>query len=325
MQHERTTEHTTRAERETMGRLAQLISRFADVMPLQPAYTFADRVGDLAYHLLPHYRQNVLHNVATAFDLSLDSPDVERIARQIFRTSARNFLDLLRVPSLSDAEIIRSIWVDPAQWATVESLQQQGRGAVVVTAHLGAFDYVGQLLAARRLPFVALTARTVPHLVDAAVLQLRSSRGLRLERVSPVGLRRAIQALRRGEFVGMVADHDFSGRGELVPFFGKATILPLGPVRLARAVNAPILAAFARRLARGYQLIIEPPFYVEQTADAQRDLRRALLRIATVLEASIRQTPGQWVTFQRVWPEQRPQFMPMPFALGEAERFAHYY
>lgn len=296
-------------------RLAWLVSQVARLVPLPLAYWLADRCGDLAYLLLKTYRRNVQHNVALALGPGADAQEVRHVARRVFRNSARNFIDLLRVPHLSPDELIRSIQVCPESWAEFERLAASGQGAVIVTAHLGAFDYVGQLLSARGYRFTSLTTRTVPELLDAAVNYLRTSRGLRIERATPGGIRRVILALRRGELVGFAADRDFFQNGWPVIFFGKETTLPPGPVRLARSAGVPILAAFTRRLKRGYQLLIEPPFYIERTDDTARDLRSGLQRLVELFERHIREAPDQWVIFQRVWPE-RPVPVLRVFPVG---------
>ena len=71
-------------------------------------------------------------------------------------------------------------------------------------------------------------------------------------------------------------------------------------------MGAPIVLVFTRRLSNGYVLSVEEPFTVERTGDEQRDLVNATSRIVEVFERQIRENPEQWVMFQRVWPETRP-------------------
>jgi lauroyl/myristoyl acyltransferase len=178
---------------------------------------------------------------------------------------------------------------------------------VLVTAHYGAFDYVGQILWLKGYSLTLLTARTVPEFIDAAVSFLRGSRGARLEPATPGGIRRIISALKRGELIGLVADRDFFQNGKPVTFFGKRTTLPPGPVRIARDTGAPILPAFARREGDGYLLDTDEPFIVPKTNDVDADIQKGLERIVAVFERYLRAAPEQWVMFQRVWTEGPPQ------------------
>jgi KDO2-lipid IV(A) lauroyltransferase len=50
-------------------------------------------------------------------------------------------------------------------------------------------------------------------------------------------------------------------------------------------------------------LVIREPIMVPKTADRDADIVVGLKQVAEVLEQAIRESPGQWVLFQRVWPD----------------------
>lgn len=287
-------------------RLAWLLGWFWRLLPRAVDYWLADRAGDAVYWLVPAYRRNVTANLSRVLGPDADPDHLAWLTRQVFRTSARNFCDLLLVPSISMEQFRASITVTGAGWQRLDNALDAGRGVVMITAHLGAFDSVGQILAANGYPVTVLISRTVPEFIDIAVTHLRACRGLRLESANTVGIRRIINRLRQGEVAAFVADRDFVQRGWPVRFFGEPTTLPIGPVRLARSSGAPILPIFARRLSNGYQLDIGEPFYVPRTDDIEADLRAGLAHVVDVFERRIRRAPEQWVMFQRVWPDAPP-------------------
>jgi lauroyl/myristoyl acyltransferase len=286
---------------------AWLLSRCCCLLPKSVGYWIADRCGDLVSSLFPTYRRNVGSNIATVLGSDGMPDQVHRLTRQVFRTSGRNFLDLLHVPHYSSGSLRASVSVSEESWGRLDQVIHAGQGGIIVTAHFGAFDYVGQIFWANGYPLTMLAARTVPEFIYTGVNHLRTSRGARLEEVTPGGVRRVMMALKRGELIGILADRDFYQNGLPVTFFGRETTLPIGPVRMARDTSAPILAVFAKRLKHRYQLVIEPPFHVDKTGDAERDIRNALQRIASIFERTIREAPEQWVMFQRVWPERPAQ------------------
>lgn len=286
---------------------AWLLSQCARVLPSRLAYWIADRCGDIVYMLFPTYRRNVGSNITQVLGAGASREQIQRTARRVFRNSARNFFDLLQVPHTSAEMLRRSVDVSEESWRRLDQVVDGGQGGIIVTAHFGAFDYVGQIFWANGYPLTSLVTRTVPEFIYTGVSYLRESRGARLEQVTPGGLRRVMTALRRGELVGILADRDFFQNGWPVTFFGKETTLPPGPVRMARDTGAPIVASFNRRLKHGHQLVLTQPFHVEKTRDADRDIRNALQRLATMFERAIRESPDQWVIFQRVWPERPAQ------------------
>jgi KDO2-lipid IV(A) lauroyltransferase len=286
---------------------AWLLSQWVQVVPERLAYWIADRCGDIVYVLFPTYRRNVGSNIVQVLGAGASHEQVGRTVRWVFRNAARNFVDLLQVPHVSVERLRASVDVSEESWRQLDQVVAAGRGGIIVTAHFGAFDYVGQIFWANGYPLTSLVTRTVPEFIYTGVTYLRESRGTRLEQVTPGGLRRVLAALKRGELVGILADRDFFQNGWPVTFFGKETTLPPGPVRIARDTGAPIVASFNRRLKHGHQLVVTPPFHVERTRDADRDIHNALQRLAAMFERAIRETPDQWVIFQRVWPERPAQ------------------
>lgn len=284
--------------------LAWIIGQCLRVIPRELAYRLSDLAGNIFYYLFPTYRANVRSNMSYVLGPSASAAEIDRVTREVFRTSARNFYDLLKVPHLSAADLRAEVRVSYQSWEHLDSALAEGKGAVILTAHLGAFDYVGQILSFNGYDMTALTTRTVPEFIATAVDHLRASRGLQLEQATPGGVRRAMLTLRRGGVVGLVADRDFFQSGLPTVFFGGETTLPPGPIRMARQTGAPIVPGFARRLRRGCELVLGTPFKVARTNDPERDVAEALARIVQIYEEQISQAPGQWVMFQRGWPEE---------------------
>lgn len=285
-------------------RLAWLLGYLLHWLPRSWAYWLADRAGGVVYRLFPTYRGNVRANLAPVLGRTTADDELDRVVRRVFQTSARNFVDLLGMPFVPAHQLRERVHAAPSVWAELDGVLASGRGAILATAHLGAFDIVAQVLAISGYAVTALTARTVPEFIHVAVNYLRSCRGLTLEPATPGGVRRAIRALERGEVVGIAADRDFFHSGLPVAFFGRQTTLPPGPVRIARQAQVPLIPAFAVRRADGYELRFDAPIHVPRTEDAEADLRVGLERLAAVFERYISQNADQWVMFQRVWPMQ---------------------
>lgn len=295
--------------------IAKILSQLTRILPLPLAYFLADRSSDLTYLLFRTYRRNVTENVVRVVGSDKSAKEIRAIVRKTFRYSGRNFYDLLRVPQISSDELARLVTFSDESKRHLDNVLEQRRGGLVVTAHFGAFDFVGQILWENGYELTSLTTRTVPEFLYAVVTYLRATRGLALEEATPGGVRRVLIKLKRGGLVGLLSDRDFFQNGLPVTFFGHQTTLPSGAVRLARETGAPIVPLFAERLERGYRLTVEPPFHIHRTDDPRADMIGGLQQIVTRYEHYIKSAPEQWVMFQRVWAEE-PQQVLRVFPVG---------
>lgn len=284
---------------------AQALAWTVGLLPWVLRSWVGDRIGDVWRVFAPTYRANVRDNLRQALGDEPTEPELDALVRGVFRINGRNFTDLFRMPHWSAADFDRMVRIDQG-WGVFEDAIGRGKGVVLVTAHLGAFDVVGHAIGARGYPLTALTGRTTTRFIFDAVNHLRRGHNVRTTEATPGGVRDIIRALRRGEVAGFLADYDFFRNGLPVTFFGRETTLPPGPIRIARDSGAQVVGAFARRTGEGYALSFAGPLDIARTRDLDADLATGMARLVDMLEKAIGSMPDQWVILQRVWPDAPP-------------------
>jgi len=222
----------------------------------------------------------------------------EALVGAVFSHFAMCFADLLttnRHDGLGRllAEVQGQQWMDAAVAG--------GRGAVMLTAHVGNWELGGRILA-RRVP-------RPTHVVMAREVDVGLERFLRsgpspyrfVVDPEPGAVLNLVGALRRGEFVAMQGDRAV-GRGDAwVPFLGRAAVFPLGPFVLARGARVPVVPVFCTlRPDRRYDLTIGEPIHVERGSETA-----ALARWVAALESVVRRHPEQWFNFFDLWGDVR--------------------
>lgn len=283
-------------------RIADVVSRAAAVLPDWLRNGIADRVGDIWIRLTPVYRANVVANLGQVLGPETPRAELERKARHIFRTSARNFLELLRLHHLSADDLARIVPMTDRDLAIFSGARERGQGVVLVSAHVGAFDVIGRAVAARGVPMTVITGRTTSRFLFDAITHLRHGPNITPVEPTPAGVRRVIQALRRGEIAAFVADYDFFQNGVPVTFFGRPTTLPPGAIRIARDTGSLVVPIFPWRSGDGHRVTFGEPFVVPKTNDIEADLAAGMALMKSRLEEGIGAIPEQWVLFQRAWP-----------------------
>ena len=252
--------------------LADLASRLIAWLPDRLRDGIADRIGDVWIRLTPVYRANVIANLGQVMGPATSRLTLEAMANQVFRTSARNFGELLRLRHLTPEKLSALLPISIEDLAVFSEARQRGQGIIIATAHMGAFDLIGHAIAAQGVPLTVITGRTTSRFLFDAVTHLRQTHNVTMVEPTPGGVRKVIRALRRGEIAGFLVDYDFFQNGMPVTFFGRETTLPPGPIRIARDTGALVVPIFPRRGRHGHELTLGEPFEVPKTADVDADL-----------------------------------------------------
>ena len=267
----------------------------AGALPRPARLALARSLARRAAGWFPTECARVRENVARVRP-DLDGAARERLVGEVFRHFAICFADLISTNRL-EARPERLLTRVEGDEHLLRVLAD-GRGLVLVTAHLGNWELGGRLIAAR--------LRRPTHVVVAAEADPGVERFLRggespirfVRRGDPRAMVPLVGALRRGEVVALQGDRALGTRGDVtVDFFGAPAAFPLGPFVLARAAGVPLVPAFCLLDAdHRYTVVVEESIRVAAGEEIE-----ALGRWARVLEAAVRRAPEQWFNFFDVW------------------------
>ncbi len=185
-------------------------------------------------------------------------------------------------------------------------LHATGRGAVIVSAHLGSFDALR--LYSVQADVVVNVVMYLEHarMINAIFKQLRPEIDLRLLTPDPgsfAWLFRLRDRIACGEMLGVLGDRVGPHEGRHVsrlPFLGVPARFPQGPFRLAAYLGCPLLLMVGiRRDHRRYEIFVEPLGAGSPLAtESVEDLVSAYVRR---LEFYCTQAPYQWFNFYDFW------------------------
>jgi KDO2-lipid IV(A) lauroyltransferase len=252
--------------------LADLAAR---VLPLGLADRLARALARLAFAAGVPARAALEGNLSRLMP-DAPAPHRRRLARQAFDHFALSLLDFLRLGRLDGRAIDAAVEIRGAEH--LERARAAGRGVILLSAHLGNWEWGAAWLAARGAR-LSVVARPHPHpWVERFFARRRRARGVGVLRGRPLWPA-AARALRRREWVALMGDRCCAD--------GSAWAWAAA---LARRTGAMVLPAVMLRVAPGrYAACFEPPLTPEACAAGAH-------RAAVHRQLEIH--PGQWSGFE---------------------------
>jgi lauroyl/myristoyl acyltransferase len=185
--------------------------------------------------------------------------------------------------------------------AHLAELRAAGRGAVLVTAHVGPWDAAARLLSAHLGARVVLVMEAEPD-ADARALhdEVRRRSGVEVLAVGATELDALplLRHLKQGGVAAFQLDRGAPNARSLeTRLFGRPFPVPEGPFRIASLARVPVLPLFAARSGYfSYSVDVGEPLICQPHASAA-DLLGVATRCVERMERSIAAHPTQWFHF----------------------------
>jgi KDO2-lipid IV(A) lauroyltransferase len=250
----------------------------------------------MLYPFSQRERRGYAGNLSLALGYPAEGPTVRRLVRRIFRNYGHYLVDFFLMPQLPPGRAQR-FFADIRGEHYLRQALAEGRGAILLTAHIGNWEFGGIHLRLKQYPLTIVTLPQNTSVVNALVNRMRQDKGMRiieLEGSTFSGVE-ILRSLRNNEVVAMIGDRDYFGRGRETRFFDRRVRFPVGPVVLAQRTGAALIPAFVIRRRDGrYMGILEAPLALRRSGGREEILAENLRRTARVFENYIRRYPDQW-------------------------------
>jgi len=174
----------------------------------------------------------------------------------------------------------------------VEQAQAQGKGVILATPHLGAWEGAG-LYCADRFDITCLYRPPRNAGLEQLINTARSRLGGRYLAANARGIRLLYKTLRQGKVIAMLPDQEpQSGAGMFAPFFGTPAYSMVLLARMAARSGAPVIFVWCERLpwGRGYHLHFREIPNVGNTTDIMTAVRAT----NEAVEECVRECPKQY-------------------------------
>ena len=185
----------------------------------------------------------------------------------------------------------------------LEAAEATGRGTILFTGHLGAWELTSLALSAlgHRVDFLARRIDNAP--IEAMIENTRTRFGNR-SIDKRAAARPMLRTLGQGGTLGILADLNTQPHeGVFVDFFGVPACTTASLATIALRTNATVLPIFAPwdEARRQFALRIEQPISIERTGDENDDVRALTQKVTGVIEEYVRRYPDQWLWIHKRW------------------------
>lgn len=255
-----------------------------------------------AYGLLARSRRRVVEENLLPV-VGGDPVIARQTAARLFRNFGVKLADLLRYESGRPvAQLFREL-PPPERFA---ALVRPGRGTILLTVHLGNWEFGAPLL--RRLGVKLLVVTLAEPGTGFTELRERARRQWGVETLvigqDAFAFVEVLKRLQEGALVALLVDRPPAGTGVEVELFGRPLAASVSAAELARASGCALIPVALPWTPAGYEIIVLPEVPYERSQLAGRESRRALTQeILRAFAPVIRQHPDQWFHFVPIWPE----------------------
>ena len=258
-------------------RLFRLLSH----LPLRMLHLVGAALGWMVYWSAGSYRRRLRANLTRAGHVGVQRASIAEAGKSIF--------ELPFVWCAAPARVLKKAHVE--NWELAQQALDRGRGVIFLTPHLGCFEIIAQVIAAR----IALTALYRPPRQSALKPLMEGARARRNLHLAPAnlgGVRTLLKVLKAGGAIGLLPDQvPQNGEGVWADFFGAPAYTMTLPAKLQQMTGAAIILSYAERLphGRGFEVRFVPCDVLE--GDAVQQARQ----LNGAMEMLIAACPAQYI------------------------------
>lgn len=291
----------TAAHRAEMYALRGVVAALG-AMPSSTAGIVGERLGALGYRPLGIRRRVVERQIAAAFP-EMSPDEVAETSRRAYAHVGRAMIETALLPRIGTAGVLDMV-ERVTGFELIDLAMAAGKGAILITGHLGNWELAGAYVAARGVPLDVIVRTQANPLFDAYWNETRSALDMTVVR-DYEAVRRTPRALREGRAVAFVADQGVRGLAStFVPFFGRPAKTPRGAAVFAMKYDTPTLFVAALRQPSGLYHVAVEPVPVVRTGDRDRDIDEVVASYTRILERWVRTAPEQYFWHHRRWRRQ---------------------
>ena len=233
--------------------------------------------------------------------LGISEAESSQLMDSLFKNLVRSAMEIMYMPNLSSEFIRQHITIEGVEY--LENALAEDKGVIVLTAHVGNWEWMAAALADRGYPTTTIVKKQPNAQFTRLLNEYREMVGLEVFARGGNEIVRAARALKKKKILGFLADQDGYIDGLPVPFLGQESSAVVGPATFAQKFGSPVVPIFMSRDAskNKHTVHILPAVYYEDTGHPDMDMYRLTEKTVQITEDFIKEHADEWLWFQHRW------------------------
>lgn len=251
--------------------------------------------GGLCYFFLKKKKGYILKNLY--YIIPSQSGLHNYLCRKTFENFARCMVDFFRLGFLKKGEVIKEVIAQGLE--NLDEALKKNKGCILLTLHIGNWDYAGSFLAALGYPMNALVEETEPEMFNLYTKH-REATGLKTFPLSRAGIA-FLDTIKNNRIIAVLADRDITKTGAELKFFSGKRSFPKNLGELVVKRKIPVVFAYMVLLNK--KDIKKRYLGVVEEAKLFKDEKEFNDYMVDRFEKTIAKYPDQWFVFHQEWIE----------------------
>ncbi|MBC7451592.1 MAG: lysophospholipid acyltransferase family protein [Cytophagales bacterium] len=280
-------------------RLVLALIFVTEKLPRPLIFFIYGNLGRLAYYFAGTARETAIKNLTIVYGKEKGLKEIKQITKKMFENLGKNLADVLRVFPMETLEQFNK-QVKVIGKEHLDAAYAKGKGVVLLTAHIGAFEILGTFVGLNYKSIMMGTKLKDPRL-DALIVKSRSKGGSKYVHRGEHTLQ-LMRSLKEGRVMIILIDQDTKVKSRFVEFMGVPAATPVGATMMALKSGADIVPVIVQMDKDDNQTITcMPALEVIRTGNAEDDLVENTRQMNVAVDYFIRRDPSQWVWMHDRW------------------------
>jgi KDO2-lipid IV(A) lauroyltransferase len=261
------------------------------------------RVSDLLYHILTFsgYRSEVvLTNLRNSFPDKSDA-QIVMLKNSYYRYLCDLFLETLKTLRMTEREARERCAFQNPEW--LDQLYKEGKSFIIVMGHYGNWEWAGPGFTLNTNFQLVVIYRPLSNKYFERMLSgMRTKFGTRIAKETDT-LREMVANRKKITATALIADQTASPLNAYwTTFLNQDTPVYVGPEKLAKKFNYPVVYMNVKRLKRGYYEVIPELLFAHPQETADNEILEGFMNR---LESEIKIDPSIWLWSHKRWKHKR--------------------